>query len=248
MRIVSWNIRAGGGQRAQAIATQIARWAPDVVTLQEFRDTAPSREIAARIADRGLSYQRATTVRRAPAANALLLASRWPFRRIGLRVAQPDARLWLLVRVRAPQPFAVGALHIPTMVSGRKYDFHDRVLDIARRWGGGPALIIGDTNTGRPRLDEEAAVFGPREEAWMLGLEHAGWADAYRRLHGERHAYSWYSPNAGNGFRLDQAFVHRSLAPRLVAARYRWGTDGDSSGAARRDALSDHAALIVDFD
>ena len=42
MRIVSWNIRAGGGRRIARIADQIARWAPDVVALSEFRATPPS--------------------------------------------------------------------------------------------------------------------------------------------------------------------------------------------------------------
>lgn len=33
MRIVTWNIRAGGGRRVEAIARQLGRWAPDVVAL-----------------------------------------------------------------------------------------------------------------------------------------------------------------------------------------------------------------------
>ena len=42
MRLVSWNIRAGGGRRVEGIAEQIARWQPDVVALSEFRATPPS--------------------------------------------------------------------------------------------------------------------------------------------------------------------------------------------------------------
>ncbi|MDP6605865.1 MAG: hypothetical protein QF664_06375 [Dehalococcoidia bacterium] len=100
-------------------------------------------------------------------------------------------------------------MYIPNQVSGLKGDFHAGVMQVARRWRGGPALLIGDTNTGRTGLDEQSPVFGARSERWMLGLAHAGWADAFRHLHGERREYTWYSPNAGNGFRLDQAFVHR---------------------------------------
>jgi len=57
MRIVAWNIRAGGGRRVDAIARQLHRWAPDVVALSEFRATAPSLALAARLAADGLPHQ-----------------------------------------------------------------------------------------------------------------------------------------------------------------------------------------------
>ena len=49
MRIVAWNIRGGGGERAARIARQLGRWAPDVVVLSEFRGTPPSRALAAAV-------------------------------------------------------------------------------------------------------------------------------------------------------------------------------------------------------
>jgi exonuclease III len=106
-------------------------------------------------------------------------------------------------------------------------------------------LLIGDTNSGRPALDEENAVFGPRYADWFDRMERAGWRDAFRHRHGERREYTWYSPNRGNGFRLDEAFVNRALLPRLVSVRHEWGRHPLDR---RRDALSDHAALIVDFE
>ena len=48
MRIVFWNIRAGGGVRVGRIAAQLERWAPDAVALCEFRATPPSLELAGR--------------------------------------------------------------------------------------------------------------------------------------------------------------------------------------------------------
>ena len=56
MRIVFWNIRAGGGVRVGRIAAQLERWAPDAVALCEFRATPPSLELAKR------SYQKALTL------------------------------------------------------------------------------------------------------------------------------------------------------------------------------------------
>lgn len=242
MRIVSWNIRAGGGRRSEQIAEQIERWQPDIVALQEFRDTPPSRRLSEALRCQGLAFQRSTADRERPAANAILLAARWPLRRIGLSTAPSEARRWAAVRIAAPRPFSLGAMHAPNRVSGRKYPFLDSVLRLASTWRAGPALMIGDTNSGRIGIDEEAPAFNRREDAWISALEAAGWRDAFRALHGEAHAYTWYSPNAGNGFRLDQCFINGALLPRLRGARYKWGS------AERRDGLSDHAALIVDLE
>ena len=246
VRIVSWNIRAGGGRRVEGIADQIARWDADVVVLQEFRATPPSRWLAAALRDGGLRHQRTTATARSWGANRLLVASRWPLRGVGLRAAPEEPGRWLMVRVAAATPFALGAMHIPNRATGRKGGYHDAVLDLARRWRGGPALFAGDTNTGRPEIDEQTPVFGPDAERFMTGLDRAGWRDAFRHLHGDRRDYTWYSPNGRNGFRLDEAFVNRSLLPALVEVRHEWGAPPGAANP-RREALSDHAALIVDL-
>jgi len=60
VRVVAWNIRAGGGVRTAGIARQLARWQPDVVALSEFRATPPSARLAARLVAGGLTHQLAT--------------------------------------------------------------------------------------------------------------------------------------------------------------------------------------------
>jgi endonuclease/exonuclease/phosphatase family metal-dependent hydrolase len=248
LRVVGWNIRAGGGRRVDAIAGQLARWAPDVVALSEFRGTPPSAALADALAALGLPHQRTTADARDPRANALLVASRWPLRRVTLGRAPREPRRWLLARVAAPAdaggPLAVGALHAPNFATGRKLPFLDATEDVVRRWRGGAALLIGDTNTGRMGVDEESAVFDRRHHEWMEAM-HRRWPDAVRHHHGdEARAFTWYSPNGRNGFRLDEAFVAPPLLPRLVDVTTAWG--GADLGAAR-EALSDHAALILDF-
>jgi len=248
MRIVSWNIRAGGGRRVAGIAGQIARWAPDVVALSEFRATPPSTELARALAGYGLAHQLSSASPKLPRANSLLIASRWPLRRIRLRAGfAHDSGRWLLAGVAGPCVVTLGAMHVPNRVTGRKLPFLDSVLGVANTWRRGPALLVGDTNSGLIELDEEAPAFDVEEDGWIRGLEAAGWADAFRHLRGEERAYTWYSPNGGNGFRIDQAFVNSALRPRLRAARHEWGRAPGGRGA-RRDALSDHAALLVDLE
>ena len=246
MRIVSWNIRAGGGCRVDEIAAQVQRWKPDIVGLQEFRATAPSRWLAAELREQGLVHQRSTASNAHPASNRLLVASRWPLRLANMRRAPVEPGRWLLVRVAAAHPIAMAVMHVPNRVTHRKYPYLDAVLALARAWRGGPALLMGDTNSGWIDLDEEVPAFNQREDGWMTALGQAGWRDGFRLLHGARRAYTWYSPNGRNGFRLDQAFLNRPLAAHLTKLRYAWGVF--TSDAPRRDAVSDHAALILDLD
>lgn len=244
MRVVAWNIRAGGGRRAPAIARQLGRWAPDIVALSEFRATPPSLALAAALAAGGLTHQLTTADPTRPARNALLVAARWPLRRIRLRRQPAGPGRWLVAAIAAPDPLVLGAMHVPNRVSGLKYPFLDAVLACARRWRLGPALILGDTNSGRRGLDEQVPVFSVREEGWIDALAGCGWRDAFRCVRAEARAYTWYSPNGRNGFRIDQAFVNAALLERLHDAAYVWG------GAAqrrRRDLLSDHAALLVEL-
>ena len=249
MRVVSWNIRAGGGVRIAAIADQLSRWSPDVVALSEFRGTPPSAELARALGERGLSHQLCTASAGLPRVNALLVASRWPLTRVRLRSAPvAEAGRWLLTHVAGPTPLTLGAMHVPNRVTGRKFPFLDAVLGMAHTWRRGPALLVGDTNSGLIDLDEQVPAFSAEEDGWIRGLEAAGWIDAFRFFKASERAYTWYSPNGGNGFRIDQAFVNRALRPHLRSASYVWGVAPHGRARGPRHALSDHAALLVDLE
>ena len=238
MRIVGWNIRAGGGYRGAALGLALRRFRPDVAALCEFRATPPSVALAAALAGIGLRHQITTADPRTPGLNCVLVASRYPLERVPSLAGPSEPGRWLLARVAAPTPFALGAMHVPNRVTGRKWPFLDSVLGLAEQWRDGPAVFLGDTNSGWPGIDEEVPAFNRREGAWMDGLERAGWRDAFRHVRGRARAYTWYSPNGGNGFRIDQAFLNAALLPALHGARYVWG----------RPRPSDHAALVLDLD
>jgi exonuclease III len=241
MRLVFWNICAGGGMRAPRIAARLRAWGPDVAALCEFRHTPPSLGLSRALAEHGLVHQCTTA---AGASNGLLLASRWPLRRVRGRTEPGEPGRWLLADVAAPRPLTAGVMHVPNRVSGRKDVFYADVLSTVRGWRRGPAVLLGDTNSGRPGVDEEVPVFGPREAAWLDAIERLGWADAFRALHGAARAYTWYSPNGRNGFRLDQAFVNRALQSRLKGVAHDWGARRRAGAGL---ALSDHAALLLDL-
>lgn len=243
MRIVGWNIRAGGGRRAERIADQLDRWNPDIVALSEFRDTPASRWIADHLRERNLSFQLTTSSETLRARNGLLIASRWPLERVNIRPHPQPRQRCLMTYVMSPKPIVVVAVHGPLGGNGLRRLFNARLLSIVKRWNQFPGLVIGDTNTGKRDIDEESPVFSEYDDNWMDALATAGWPDAFRHLYPKRRAYTWYSPNKGNGFRLDEAFVQRSLLKQLENTRYIWAHDPGE----RRDAVSDHAAIIVDF-
>ena len=243
-RLVAWNIRAGGGKRAAFIGEVLVHMSPDIVVLSEFRSGRPSQEIAGLLAGTGLSFQVSALKEVKTNANTVMIASRAPLARIGLRKAPDEPGRWAMVREGA-HGIAIGAMHIPIKQTGRKNSYHDSVVDLAKRWKNRPTLLVGDTNSGRIGIDEETPVFNKRTDAWFERLERAGWRDGFRALHGDRREYTWYS-HRENGFRLDQVFVSPLLGPHLRAVSHVWPPH--PLDPARRDGLSDHAALIADFE
>lgn len=254
LRIVSWNIRSGGGKRAEQIHAQLSRWQPDIVAFNEFRGTPASQALAQQLANDGLHHQLSTVDPDALPKNALLIASRFPLEQIDLPEAPAEPTRWLLARVQSNHPLCIGAMHIPNCVTKRKFPFYDGVLRVIDSWTTthklGPGLMIGDTNSGEPGIDGNAAVFSKRETEWFQQVQDRGWCDLFRHLHGREIAYTWYS-HKNNGYRLDQAFLNVELMERAQTMRYEWGQPLEEKKGKeikkRRDALSDHAAMVLDL-
>ena len=247
MRIVSWNIRAGGGKRISGILAQLLEWQPDVIGLAEFRGTSASQWLAAELATAGYRNQLTSISAKSPAKNALLLASREPLQAIAVPKMPKNSTRWLLAQVATQPGLSLGMMHIPNHTTPRlKYPFMAALLKMVEAWKLGPGLLVGDSNCSHRDLDEENPL-GPRfhrEHDWIVGMGQRGWTDAFRHLHGKRREYSWYS-HRNNGFRLDQAFCSPQLESAITGFQHAWGLNPDQP--ARREGLSDHAALIIDL-
>ncbi|MEM7258432.1 MAG: endonuclease/exonuclease/phosphatase family protein [Pseudomonadota bacterium] len=243
MKIISWNIRAGGGVRAQAITDYLLGERADVIALSEFRGTPASVSIMQALANAGYVHQRTTVNRSTPALNSLLVASLHPLRRLHLNHAPDNPARWLAVNVHSPQPIAVVAVHVPNRHTGTKYPFLQAITQVASAWRGSPAIIAGDTNSGRIHLDEQVRTFNGIEDQWLRSMDHIGWRDAFRYLQPEGCEYTWYSPNGRNGFRLDQMFVHPQLVNAIGGFSHQWV----GASATRREVVSDHAAMVMEL-
>src|SRR5207245_6606782 len=159
------------------------------------------------LASFGLVHQCTTADPARSNANRLLIATRWPLRRVRIRAEPSESGRWLLASVDARRPLTFGAMHVPNRMSGRKDIFFAAVLTVLGRWRRGPLLLVGDTNSGRPGIDDETRVFGPNEEAWLDALERLGWRDAFRLLRGRARVDTWHSPSRCTGCRLARACV-----------------------------------------
>lgn len=180
----------GGGKRASAIVNQILEWQPDVITLAEFRATPPSLSISQALKDNGFNHQLTTAEAKYRARNSLLLASSRPLERVTIRATPKPRHRWLLAKVCNEPAFHIGVMHIPNMHTKLKVPYHRSVLKLTKRWKLGSALLIGDTNSGLPEIDEESPAFGKAEVAFMNGMEECDWKDIFRVLHGDERAYT----------------------------------------------------------
>lgn len=241
-RILFWNIRHGGGRRADKIVEQIIEWNPDVVTLAEFRGTAPSNSIAKCMFDCGYEHQLATISPDEPAWNALFLASRYELTNVDVRGTPETELYWLLAKVKTDPALHIGVIHVPLekYLPGFWLEYRKALLNIARNWKLGPSLFVGDMNSAISGLDEETEYSQGYKESFMNPMESLGWRDIFRAFHPAADAPTWVS-HIGRGFRLDQAFVNDELQAHVMSCMYDWGR------AWERKQLSDHAAILLDL-
>jgi exonuclease III len=117
----------------------------------------------------------------------------------------------------------------------------DRIVD--RR-----AILCGDFNTGLNKADGPPKYRFPGASPFN-DLRAHGWRDAYRGLHPEGEHRSWW--NKIRGFRIDHCMLGRGMSdPRSVMYDREVAgiqAEGSSSALPKIAAISDHAAMVIDF-
>ena len=171
--------------------------------------------------------------------NSLFMAAKVPLTRLSFD-DYPLQHRFLAARI-GETDFSAALIHIPNRREGFEHECREKVLQWTRSWSGGPCVILGDTNTGKPDIDEEAKYFNKREGSWMDAMNDVQWVDAWRHLNGEKRVYSWRERRKGNGFRIDQGFVSPDAHHLLESVDYHWFNQPDGA------APSDHAALVLNF-
>jgi exonuclease III len=202
----------------------------DVVVLTEFRDNDSGRRIRQGLESLGLRHQSGTHA--GARVNSVLIAARERFAEQVFSDLGANVHRCVLATVGETSVFG---LYFPNRQ--KKEPLFRFLLELNPRYLQGESLLLGDFNTGKHHLDEAGATFFCAE--YLERLEAQGWVDAWRHRNPLAREYTWYS-HAGNGFRLDQAFVSPSLLPKVRRVVY--------SHREREAAVSDHSALVVEID
>lgn len=228
LRITTWNLRGGGGKRIPSIAERLLAEAPDLCVLTEYR-SRPGSALKSE-----LQLQHSVESRMPENHNGVLAYGSSSLHEVRTHNRPLSGHRWLAVQSRGIKLLGV---HIPNQSERwNKDDFWEKLLLYARRHRLTPGIIAGDFNTGLP-ADTENEAF---KHAWCFQtLLDMGWVDAWRAVHGDSREYTWYSPNGGNGYRLDHIFLAKPLAVRLIGASH--------DHKVREQGLSDHSLLTVDL-
>jgi exodeoxyribonuclease-3 len=243
VRLVSYNIRFGGGDRIAFLGAVLAHLEPDVVLLQEATDPVAVDRIAHAGGLPHVYRRPGWTV--AAASREPLLGHEWhrPGRSRGFVEVIPAG---------SPRIRLVG-LHLPAGLSARGERARLRSVDTLLEWAGGGAddntILMGDLNSVA-RGDAPSIRAMPLWLRLLLRfdggirtdvqdrLAAAGWIDAFRHLHPGEPGFTL--PAIAPQVRLDYALVPAGLVAAVRACT-------PAIDAPMVSRASDHLPLVTDI-
>ena len=224
MKLLSLNIRQGGGTRIASISDYLVTQDRDAVVISEFRCNAVGHKLIATLRQAGYSHFHHTNTE--PRQNTVMVATKLPSTPIAITGCTND---WSLVGV------AWAGIQLVGVYFPQRKD-KAGVFDTLEAMASSTLLAIGDFNTGSNTLDAEGAKFHCADQ--FVHLANETLTDLWRAHNGQQtQEYSWYS-RASNGFRIDHALAGPQATSRCMASYYDHST---------RNTLTDHSALIVEL-
>jgi exonuclease III len=229
MRIITLNIRHGGGQRGEALAAMLLSLQPDVVVLTEFRIGEAGAQILAKLSQAGLSEVKSAA--RVPRQNSVCVVAVQAFQQVDLPLPSGDEHRILVCDFGNLRLLAT---YFPQNEHKR------RIFKVIQSVGlaalGTHGIVFGDLNTGIHRQDEAGATFYCAGE--FADLLAAGLVDSWRSRNPHTREFSWFS-SASNGFRIDHALCTPALDSEISAIKF--------DHRFRELDITDHSALVVDI-
>lgn len=226
LKILSWNIRQGGGSRLSKITNAIANYDAKILAFSEFRNNQNGALLKQNLMSLGFMHTANTPSQ--PDANSVLIVSKLPFETVIYHNCDETYTYNIVTVVFSA--FNVMAVYLPHKKHHKLFDFINALV----RADDKPYIIVGDYNTGINYLDQTGNSFWYSDA--LMQLNEAEYVDAFRLKHGDKKEYSWYS-HQGNGYRYDHTYVHKSIEPLVIDCFYlhEW----------REQGLSDHSPMIL---
>lgn len=229
MKLVTLNIRHGGGKRIPAILDYLRSQSADLIVLTEFRSNSNAGALRSGLAAQGFHHFSEASV--VPKENSVCVFSRLPFvsRTYPELPAQDRHRL-----ISAHfDGVAVYGVYFPQ--NEAKAGLFKFLAQGGHRPTEPAYFIVGDFNTGLHFRDEEGATFYCAAE--FVGLSECGLVDSWRNRHPDTREFSWYSTH-GNGFRIDQVFSSPEAEVLIERVYY--------DHRPRQTKATDHSALVLE--
>lgn len=236
MKLLSWNILAGGGRRADEIVKTIHGHAPDIVTLQEFRRGSVEDEIVAGLKKAGLKFIHIPETD--GKENTILIASKYGFD-AGPFLPEPNNPLHLLEAYFSAEALgfelSLIAVHFPQKKA--QIPLFEALKNDSESLLKTDALIIGDMNCGIPHIDSDSKTFLATQ--YYQDLLQTGWIDSWRSRHKDAREFSWVSPRTDNRFRYDQVLASPVFDARIATISY--------DHKPREVKASDHSLILLEI-
>lgn len=226
LKILSWNIRQGGGSRNKGIISAIEKVDPQILALNEWRNNHSGLIIRSNLLRMGYIHQ--STTGAGGNYNSVFLASKYPF--LSSLFTNADPNFPHNIVCGRFEAFEVYSVYLPHKKKHQLFGcLHEQITkrDV-------PSIIVGDLNTGHNYIDQKGNSFWYTDE--LVQLESLGMKDAFRYIHGEKKEYSWYS-HQKNGYRYDHTYTDESLFP--------WIQDCHYLHEYREEGLSDHSPMLL---
>ncbi len=229
-RIVALNIRHGGGRRVERLATRLLGYAADVLVLTEFRNNASGHMLRTQLEQLG-GYTVAHATDLPKDVNTVAIATRdRACRPRPFDVGPNTPNLWCA----DVGPVTVCGVYMP--LGAAKATYWQTLIKLGRDKG--LDMIIGDFNRAYAHLDQDPrSVDRSVDPDWPIQLMASGYVDVWRVTHPGVREYSWFSPRANNGFRIDHAYATPAMAGSVIACEF------DRAPLEQRE--TDHCALTL---
>lgn len=249
LRVLSYNILAGGEGRLAQLIHVIQSQRPDVVAVLEAR-SRPHAEVLARALKMELVFGEANNGR-----DHVILLSRLPVVRAKNHRLPIFAKTLLEVEIVVDGvSFSCFATHLK---AGRDQEKEQRrvaeiqaIVTILRACAQPSHVLMGDLNTLHPQDQPNTALYltakpeehggdwcDVRQRQALRPLLSAGYVDCYRAMQPTEPGYTYKLPTAG--LRLDYIFAAPALASRLHACDIITGREAETA--------SDHYPIWAEF-
>lgn len=225
MKILSWNIRQGGGSRVLMILDVLNAENPDIIALNEWQNNKSGLQLQMGLLRLGYIYQVVPAAK--PNINSAFIASRYPCS--STIYNNIDDEYSANVVTAKYEAFDLHSVYFPHKKKHRLLDFFLQLESESK-----PQIIVGDYNTGINGVDQKGDSFW--YESDFKALLSKGYVDAFRHVNGAILEYSWYS-HQSNGYRYDHTLVSSDIVPLVGNCSY--------LHQYREAKISDHSPMLL---